>query len=156
MVAHLGRVRSAHAPRSSPRVLRQTAGPRCVSDNGINVSHGQISRTLCAASRQIDRISCAQSATNTPVIRSRRRTQQTRRAPQPRPLERPGKWMGNAFTLHDICSSIRRFGNITAPRSFSRGFHLKPFTIDAHRLFMGAVQDSEPASAPTAAITPTS
>lgn len=125
-------------------------------DNGINVSHSQISRTLCAASRQIDRISRAQSATNALVIRQRRRTQQTRCAPQPRPLERPGKSMGNAFTVHDICFSVRRFGNITAPRSFSRGFHLEPFTIDAHRLFLGAVRDSEPASAPTAALTPTS
>lgn len=74
----------------------------------------------------------------------------------PPPLVRLEQSIWNAFMLLDICFAVCHFTNIMAPRSFSRGFHLKPFAIDAHWLFMGALRESDPVSAPTPAITPTS
>lgn len=52
-----------------------------------------------------------------------RRAQQTLGAPQTAPFRKARKKLRrNAFVVHDICFSVYCFGNVTAPRSFSRGF----------------------------------
>lgn len=113
---------------------------RLPPDNGINVSPSQISpdAACCSASDRsasniVPMIFAAQSAHEraSPLDGEDSHSPNTRRN---RTLsKRPRKTsMGNASVVRETCFSARRLANATAPRSFSRGSHLKPFAIDAH------------------------